>query len=108
MCRRSDLEPHVNLFFRFFPEFLDLLRAVLDGIAYFNDRIRVDRFVLHLTVAGYDPYNVALAYGKINAWLSGCVPLFKKLNARTSHVWTAVDFVDDWPHVEFAAPAPAR
>ena len=83
-------------------EILDLLRAVLDGVAYFNDRIRVDRFVLHLTVAGYDPYNVALAYGKINAWLSGCAPLFKKLNAKNSDVWTAVDFIDDWPHVDFA------
>lgn len=83
-------------------EILDLLRAVLDGIAYFSDRMRVDRFVLHLTVAGYDPYNVAMAYGKINAWLSGVAPLCKKLNARNSDVWTAVDFIDDWPHVDFA------
>ncbi len=83
-------------------EILDLLKAVLDGITYFNDRIRVDRFVLHLTVAGYDPYNVAMAYGRINAWLSGCAPLFKKLNAKNSDVWTAVDFIDDWPHVDFA------
>ena len=83
-------------------EILDLLRAVLDGVAYFNDRVRVDRFVLHLTVAGYDPYNVAMAYGKINAWLSGVAPLCKKLNARNSDVWTAVDFIDDWPHVDFA------
>lgn len=83
-------------------EILDLLKAVLDGISYFHNRIRVNRFVLHLTVAGYDPYNVALAYGKINAWLAGIAPLCRKLNARNSDVWTAVDFIDDWPHVDFA------
>ena len=83
-------------------EILDLLKAVLNGLGYFADRIRVDRFVLHLLVAGYDPYNVAMAYGKVNAWLSGMAPMCKKLNAKNSDVWTAVDFTDEWPHVDFA------
>ncbi len=83
-------------------EILDLLKAVLNGLGYFADRIRVDRFVLHLLVAGYDPYNVAMAYGKVNAWLSGMAPMCKKLNAKNSDVWTAVDFTEDWPQVEFA------
>ena len=83
-------------------EILDLLKAVLHGLGHFTDRIRVDRFVLHLIVAGNDPYNVAMAYGKINAWLSAMAPACKKLNAKNSDVWTAVDFTDDWPHVDFA------
>ena len=83
-------------------EILDLLKAVLDGLGHFGHKLRVDRFVLHLLVAGNDPYNVAMAYGKINAWLSGVAPMCKKLSPRNSDVWTAVDFVDDWPHVEFA------
>ena len=83
-------------------EILDLLKAVLNGLGYFADRIRVDRFVLHLTVAGYDPYNVAMAYGKVNAWLSAMAPMCRKLNAKNSDVWTAVDFTDEWPHLEFA------
>ena len=57
---------------------------------------------MHLIVAGNDPYNVAMAYGKINAWLSAMAPACKKLNAKNSDVWTAVDFTDDWPHVDFA------
>ena len=83
-------------------EVLDLLKAVLRGIAHFGGKIKVDRFVLHLTVAGYDPYNVAMAYGKINAWLSGVAPLCKKLNAKNSDVWTDLDFTDNWPHMDFA------
>ena len=83
-------------------EILDLLKAVLHGLGHFTNRIRVDRFVLHLIVAGYDPYNVAMAYGKINAWLSAMAPACKKLNAKNSDVWTAVDFTDEWPHVDFA------
>lgn len=83
-------------------EILDLLKAVLHGLGHFTRRIRVDRFVLHLIVAGNDPYNVAMAYGKINAWLSAMAPACTKLNAKNSDVWTAVDFTDDWPHVDFA------
>lgn len=83
-------------------EILDLLKAVLHGLGHFTKRIRVDRFVLHLIVAGYDPYDVAMAYGKINAWLSAMAPACTKLNAKNSDVWTAVDFTDDWPHVDFA------
>ena len=83
-------------------EILDLLKAVLHGLGHFTHRIRVDRFVLHLIVAGYDPYDVAMAYGKINAWLSAMAPACTKLNAKNSDVWTAVDFTDDWPHVDFA------
>ncbi len=83
-------------------EILDLLKAVLDGLGHFGHKLRVDRFVLHLLVAGYDPYNVAMAYGKINAWLSGVAPMCKKLNPRNSDVWTAVDFTRDWPDCEFA------
>ena len=83
-------------------EILDLLKAVLHGLGHFAHRIRVDRFVLHLIVAGNDPYNVAMAYGKINAWLSAMAPACRKLNAKNSDVWTAVDFTDDWPHLDFA------
>ena len=75
---------------------------MLDGLGHFGHKLRVDRFVLHLLVAGNDPYNVAMAYGKINAWLSGVAPMCKKLNPRNSDVWTAVDFTRDWPDCEFA------
>ncbi len=83
-------------------EILDLLKAMLHGLGHFTDRIRVDRFVLHLIVAGSDPCSVAVAYGKINAWLSAMAPACKKLNAKNSDVWTAVDFTEEWPRADFA------
>ena len=83
-------------------EILALLKAVVDGFACFGGRIKVDRFVLHLVVAGYDPYRVAMTYGKLNAWLSALAPACKKLNAGNSDVWTAVDFTEDFPQLEFA------
>ncbi len=83
-------------------EILALLKAVLDGIAHFGGKIRVDRFVLHVVVASGDPYNSAMLYGKLNAWLSALMPLCKKLNAKNCDVWTDVNFLDDWPQVDFA------
>lgn len=85
-----------------FDEILALLKAVVEGIGWFGGKIRVDRFVLHVIVAGNDPYHTAMAYGKLNAWLSALLPLCKKLNAKNCDVWTDVDFMDDWPHVDFA------
>lgn len=82
-------------------EIFGLLKAVLDGIGHFGKRLRVDRFVLHLVVAGYDPYNVAMTYGRVNALLSAFAPACTKLDTKNSDVWTAVDFTTDWPQIEF-------
>ena len=82
-------------------EIFGLLKAVLDGVSHFGRRLRVDRFVLHLVVAGYDPYNVAMTYGKVNALLSAFAPACTKLDTNNSDVWTAVDFTTEWPQIEF-------
>ena len=82
-------------------EIFGLLKAVLDGVGHFGKRLRIDRFVLHLVVAGYDPYNVAMTYGKVNALLSAFAPACTKLDTSNSDVWTAVDFTTEWPQIEF-------
>ena len=100
---KKERKLHFNL-----EEILDLVRAVLHGIGKFGDRIKVDRFVLHVIAAGYDPYNVAMSYGYLNAALSSLAPMCKKLNARNSDVWTDLDFTADWPHLDIAVAMSVR
>ena len=82
-------------------EIFGLLKAVLDGVGHFGKHLRVDRFVLHLVVAGCDPYNVAMTYGRVNALLSAFAPACAKFNTKNSDVWTTVDFTTDWPQLDF-------
>ena len=83
-------------------ELLELLKVVLRGFGKFGRKFQVDRFVLRYTAAGYDPYNVAMTYGWVNAALSSLAPLCRERFAvKDCEVRTDVDFTADWMHLDF-------
>lgn len=76
-------------------EIMALVKKVLHGVGRILT-IRVDRFLLHFTAAGDDPYNTALIYGYVNGALSSLAPLCrKKFRVQESDVRTDVDFTAD-------------
>ena len=76
---------------------------MLKGIGRFGRKLKVDRFLLHYVAAGYDPYNTAMTFGYVNAALNTLAPICaERFTVKDCSVWTAVDFTDDWPHVDFA------
>ena len=83
-------------------EILDLLKAVLKGFGRFGRKIKVERFVLHWTAAGCDPYLVARMFSVVNAGLSQLAPICtERFHCRDSSVWTDIDFVSDRMFFEF-------
>lgn len=85
-----------------FDEIMALLRTVLKHLGRFGRKWKVDRFVLHYIAAGYDPYNVAMTYGKVNAALSAIAPACaQRFTVKDCDVWTDVDFTRDWMHLDF-------
>ena len=71
--------------------------------------IRVDRFMLHYTAAGDDPYDTALIYGYVNGALSSLAPLCrKKFKVRDADVRTDVDFTADSMSVDFVIAVTMR
>ena len=68
-----------------------------------------DRFMLHYTAAGDDPYDTALIYGYVNGALSSLAPLCrKKFKVRDADVRTDVDFTADSMSVDFAIAVTMR
>ena len=83
-------------------EILDLLKLVLKSFGRFGRKIRVERFVLHWTAAGSDPYLVARTFTVVNAGLSQLAPICtERFHCRDSSVWTDIDFVSDRMFFEF-------
>ena len=83
-------------------EILDLLKVVLKGFGRFGRKFKVERFVLHWTAAGTDPYLVARTFSVVNAGLSQLAPLCtERFHCRDSSVWTDIDFVSDRMFFEF-------
>lgn len=81
-------------------ELFELVKAVLRGFGRFG-KVTVDRFLLHYTAAGYDPYNTAMTYNYVNAALSTLAPICrKKFTVKSSDVWTDVDFTKDWMELD--------
>ncbi len=82
-------------------ELLELLKIVLKGFGKFGRKFKVDRFVLCYTAAGYDPYNVAMTYGWVNAALSSLAPLCReRFTVKDCEVRTDIDFTADWMHLD--------
>lgn len=74
-------------------EILALIKKVLKGTGRFNRGFNVDRFLLHYTAAGYDPYDTAVTFGRVNFILSTLAPLCaKRFRCRDTDVWTDIDF----------------
>ena len=83
-------------------EILDLLKLVLKSFGRFGRKFRVERFVLHWTAAGSDPYLVARTFSVVNAGLSQLAPICtERFHCRDSSVWTDIDFVSDRMFFEF-------
>lgn len=84
-----------------FEEILGLLKKVLKGLAKFKN-FCVDNFMLHFLVAGYDPYNVAIFFGRLNAALSILGAYCKEnLKIKNADVYTDVDFIGNMPKLDF-------
>ena len=82
-------------------ELLELLKIVLRGFGRFGRKFKVDRFVLRYVAAGYDPCNVAMTYGWVNAALSSLAPLCReRFEVKDCEVRTDVDFTADWMHLD--------
>ena len=83
-------------------EIIDLIKVVLKGFGRFGKKFKVERFVLHWTVAGSDPYLVARVYSVVNAGLSQLAPICtESFHCRDSSVWTDIDFVSGRMFFEF-------
>ena len=82
-------------------ELLELVQVALKGFGKLGRKFQVDRFVLRYTAAGYDPYNVAMTYGWVNAALSSLAPLCReRFTVKDCEVRTDVDFTADWMHLD--------
>ena len=83
-------------------EILDLLKLILKSFGRFGRKFRVERFVLHWTAAGSDPYLVARTFSVVNAGLSQLAPICtERFHCRDSSVWTDIDFASDRMFFEF-------
>lgn len=89
-------------------ELLALAKKALHGVGHILT-IRVDRFMLHYTAAGDDPYDTALIYGYVNGALSSLAPLCrKKFKVQSVDVRTDVDFTADSMNIDFAIAVTMR
>ena len=74
-------------------ELLELAKAGIGAAGKFGRKIKVDRFLLHYTAAGSDPYDTAMTFAYVNAALSVLAPMCTRhFTVKKSSVWTNVDF----------------
>lgn len=84
-------------------ELFELVKGVLQKLGRFPRKFRVDRFKLHVLVAGRDPYNTAMGYAYLNEALSILLPMARNtFKVKESDVRTEVDFAADDLGLEFA------
>lgn len=81
----------------------DLLRLLGRTLSRFRRKITVNRFVLHVTIAGEDdPYDAVMAYGAVNCAVSTVgTAAGRMFNVRRSDVQTGMDFSAAKTQVEF-------
>ena len=90
-------------------ELLELVKVALRGFGKFGRKFKVERFVLRYVAAGYDPYDVAMTYGWVNAALSSLAPLCReRFTVKDCDVRTAVDFTADWMHLDLGLAVTIR
>lgn len=92
-----------------FDEILGLVKAVLKGFGKFGRKLRVERFLLHYTAAGKDPYSVAVTFGRVNAALNSLAPVCSaRFDVKDLDVYTNVDFMAEKMSVDFAVALTIR
>ena len=90
-------------------EVMGLVRSVLRGLGRFGRKLSVDRFLLHYTAAGKDPYNTAMTFGYVNGALTTLAPICRRsFDAKDVDVWTDVDFTTEKTKVDFGVALTIR
>ncbi len=83
-------------------EMLELAKAGIGAVGKFGRKLKVDRFLLHYTAAGKDPYNTAVTFGYVNAALSCLAPICaQRFTVKNCSVWTDIDFVKEKTEIDF-------
>ena len=70
-------------------DFLPLVRIALDLLNDLRRRLRVDYLKLHLTMAGDDPCDLAVSYGRMNASLAALIAQLERflvIRKRDVHI----------------------
>ena len=70
-------------------DFLPLVRVALDLLNDLRRKLRVDHLKLHLTMAGDDPCDLAVNYGRMNASLAGLITQLERflvIKKRDVHI----------------------
>lgn len=90
-------------------EIMGLVKSVLRGLGSFGRKLSVDRFLLHYTAAGKDPYNTAMTFGYVNGALTTLAPICRRsFDAKDVDVWTDVDFTTEKTKVDFGVALTIR
>ena len=90
-------------------EILGLVKSVLRGLGRVGRKLSVDRFLLHYTAAGKDPYNTAMTFGYVNGALTTLAPICRRtFDAKDVDVWTDVDFTTEKTKVDFGVALTIR
>lgn len=77
-------------------DFLPLLSVISDFLVDFRKKLRVDHLVLRITMAGGDPCDMAVNYGKTWAVISGIMPQLERFFViKRRDVGVSCDFVSD-------------
>lgn len=83
-------------------EILSLVKKVLKRFGRFGRKFKVDRFLLHYTAAGDDPYNTAVTFGYVNAALSSLAPICaQRFDVKDCDVRTDIDFTKEDMEIDF-------
>ena len=90
-------------------EIMGLVKSVLHGLGRFGRKLSVDRFLLHYTAAGKDPYNTAMTFGYVNGALTTLAPICRRtFDTKDVDVWTDVDFTTEKTKVDFGVALTIR
>ncbi len=83
-------------------EIFELVKKVLGSLKKFG-KLTVDRFLLHYTAAGKDPYNTAKTLAYVNASLCSLEPVCSEaFRVKDYDVWTASDFTTEKMSLDIA------
>ena len=75
-------------------DFLPIVQTVLEFLGHFRRKIRVNHLEMQLTLAGGDPSNLAVNYGKAWAALGNLLPLLEQVFViKKRNLDIACDFV---------------
>ena len=77
-------------------DFLPLVRVALDLLGDFRRKLRVNRLELEVKLAGDDPCDLAVNYGRACAAVANLMPqLERAFVIKKRHVWVGCDFEGD-------------